>query len=501
MKVFLMFRDRNFDMETPLSKTAEDVVRDLELDVIFKAMSDEDEFLYKVSKSALLDSLDDIDSILYRQEILKDCINNEEIVRHLYDIAEESIEFEKKAYFWFFNKYPESVLHSSVRLMDMFLDTLKKLKRLSVEYKDRFSSEGFKRFFSMVDSELNDDYFSVIKNHLKNLEFENGMLISAELGKGNKPTNHILRTPAADNRGLIEKIFLKKRNSYVITIHERDEAGAKALGELRSRGVYSVANAVFKSAKHILDFFKILKTEIAFYLAAINLKKALESLGETVCFPVPIEKNKRMLVFDGLYDATLSLTLNKRVVGNTMDTKGKEISLFVITGANQGGKSTFLRSIGLAKLMMLCGMFVFAESFTSNINNAVFTHYKREEDEEMESGKFDEEMKRMDMIIDNIAPDSLVLFNESFASTNEKEGSEVAKQIVTALIEYKTEIFFVTHMYKFANDFYKQGLDNAIFLKAQRKEDGIRTYKIEIGEPSQTSHGKDIYSKIFESDF
>ena len=65
------------------------------------------------------------------------------------------------------------------------------------------------------------------------------------------------------------------------------------------------------------------------------------------------------------------------MVGNDVHGGGK--SLVVITGANQGGKSTFLRSVGLAQLMMQCGMFVAAE-VTGPVCTGVFTHYKREED-------------------------------------------------------------------------------------------------------------------------
>ena len=80
--------------------------------------------------------------------------------------------------------------------------------------------------------------------------------------------------------------------------------------------------------------------------------------------------------------------------------KAEDKDLVIITGANQGGKSTFLRSIGLAQLMMQCGMFVAAESFGSNICTCLFTHYKREEDPTMRSGKLDEELGRMSSIVD-----------------------------------------------------------------------------------------------------
>jgi DNA mismatch repair ATPase MutS len=106
-------------------------------------------------------------------------------------------------------------------------------------------------------------------------------------------------------------------------------------------------------------------------------------------------------------------------------------SLVIITGANQGGKSTLLRSIGQAQLMLQCGMFAPAESLHASVCERIFSHYKCEEDIAMNSGKFDEELSRMNAIIDDIVPYSIVLFNESFAATNEREGSEIARQIVT----------------------------------------------------------------------
>ncbi len=96
----------------------------------------------------------------------------------------------------------------------------------------------------------------------------------------------------------------------------------------------------------------------------------------------------------------LTLTTRQGVVGNDVCADHK--SLVMITGANQGGKSTFLRSVGLAQLMTQCGMFVGAESLRVNVCDGVFTHYKREEDATMESGKLDEELARMSEIADHI---------------------------------------------------------------------------------------------------
>ncbi|MHB8304687.1 MAG: MutS-related protein, partial [Vulcanimicrobiaceae bacterium] len=224
----------------------------------------------------------------------------------------------------------------------------------------------------------------------------------------------------------------------------------------------------------------------------------LAKKGEPICFPVPLERMDRRHSFRALYDICLSLSMEQRVVGNDLTANDKD--LIMITGANRGGKSTFLRGIGLSQLMMQSGMFVPAESFCANICDGVFTHYKREEDAAMESGKLDEELGRMSGIIDNMTANPMLLFNESFAATNEREGSEIAKQIVSALLEKRVKIFFVTHLYELAHGFFDRNLENAMFLRAERQADGRRTFKLSEGEPLQTSYGEDLYARIFGAD-
>jgi DNA mismatch repair ATPase MutS len=206
---------------------------------------------------------------------------------------------------------------------------------------------------------------------------------------------------------------------------------------------------------------------------------------------------ERRLSFRGIYDPCLALNMEAHVVGN--DANADQQDLILITGPNQGGKSTLLRSIGLAQLMMQCGLFVPAESFTASTRDALFTHYKREEDTTMESGKLDEELSRMSEIVDHLSANSMILFNESFAATNEREGSEIARQIISALLEKHVKITFVTHQYEFAHAFYEKNEGNVLFLRAERDEEGTRTFKVREGEPLQTSFGEDLYDSVFSN--
>jgi len=75
--------------------------------------------------------------------------------------------------------------------------------------------------------------------------------------------------------------------------------------------------------------------------------------------------------------------------------------------------------------------------------------------------------------------------------------SGIARQIISALYEKRIKIFVVTHLYSFAHNMYEGKMDNAVFLRAERRADGERTFKLREGEPLQTSFGEDLYNRIF----
>jgi DNA mismatch repair ATPase MutS len=183
------------------------------------------------------------------------------------------------------------------------------------------------------------------------------------------------------------------------------------------------------------------------------------------------------------------------LVGNELHANGRH--LVVITGANQGGKSTFLRGVGLAQLMMQCGMFVPAHQFTGSVRSGVFTHFKREEDATLTSGKLDEELRRMSDLVDELAAGGLVLMNESFASTNESEGAQIGTAVIRALLDADVTVVCVTHSYELASGLERHTAEDVVFLRAERRDDGSRTYLLIEAGPLPTSFGEDIYRQVF----
>ena len=208
----------------------------------------------------------DLDTIGYRQNILMDCLKHPSIVRDIYAIAVAAIEGEKRSYWGFITGYPAAILHRAIEILQMFVTMLKKLRNLADEHADKFESEGFRAFFAMLKKELGDEYFVRVENHLTELKFRGGVLISAELGKGNTGANYVLRKSQEKKQSWMKRIFAEKPPVYTFYLHPRDESGARALSELNNRGVNLVANALAKSTDHILSFFNMLRAELAFYL-------------------------------------------------------------------------------------------------------------------------------------------------------------------------------------------------------------------------------------------
>jgi hypothetical protein len=160
VKVYLMYRDRDFDTGAPLPPNASALIQDLELDILLQAMARDDRFLSELANKALLLSLREAEAIRFRQCVLQDCLANEAVIRELYSIAVEAIENKQRNWFGFSARSsPGSTLYSAVRMIETYVPLLERLRRIADESADRFRSGGFVRFFSMLKTELDDEYF------------------------------------------------------------------------------------------------------------------------------------------------------------------------------------------------------------------------------------------------------------------------------------------------------------------------------------------------------
>lgn len=494
MRVRLMFADRDVDLSARAPDGAHDVIGDLGLAPVIRAMGGDDPFLCKVATVSLFGDGASAESIRYRQEAVADAASNIGTVRAAHAIAvDAAADVRRHVRISIGRTSPERFMHRSRSAVEVLTARLDQLVALARDTRHGFSSSAFTGFLGYLVDTFDRGYLAGVRAHLDEVEFAHGALISARLGTGNLPTDYLVRQPRRRGaRGFAER-------SYGFRIDRHDPTAAELLGDVRGRGLHRVAAVLSQAADELERFFATVQWETGFYLGAARLSGTLAAVG-AVCLPDPGPGSYARTLGEstswrcrGLYDAGLALRRGASIVGNDVDTRGA--SLMMITGANQGGKSTFLRSIGSAQLMMQAGLPVAATQFSAAVRSGVHTHVAHAEDPSMTRGHFDEELDRMSRIVDRLRPGALILLDESFASMNEREASAVAGDVVAALVESGHQVCYVTHMYELARRFYDDGI--GCFLRAERRDDESRTFRLLESGPIETSFGDDLYREVF----
>lgn len=494
MRVHLMSPDDDFDPTREPPRYAEDLVQDLQLNPLLDAMAAGDEFVREMCLAAILAGCTSPAQVEYRHQVLADCAANREVATELYRMATGILEDRRRIHRTGLFFGTESRLRMSIGVLEACLPHFAKLRDLAETAAPGFTSPAFRTFFATLREELGYDYLARVEQAIKELRFNRGMLLSAGLGEGNTGVDFVLREPDDTKRTFFHRIPLD-HPTYSFVIPERDEASFNALSALRDDALGDASAAATESVSHVIDFFTVLRRELGFHLGCLNLADALRGLGQQVCVPTLGDPGSTGHTARGLYDASLALDNRTTAVPSDLDTRDAPVVL--VTGANRGGKSTFLRAVGIAALLARCGCYAPAEDYVVPLHPSIVTHFRREEDAELASGKFDEELTRMAVLLEDLHPGSLLLSNESFSSTNEREGSQIAADVLRGLADSGVRIVMVTHMFELAERLRTAGA-GVTYLQAERLEDGERTFRILPGSPEATSHAMDLYRRIFE---
>lgn len=500
MKPHLLYPDRDFLPGTPLPPDADALTQDLELRVLLRTMGGNDELLRQAASHGLLaHGSTDPALIAYRQAVLRDVLAQPALVEELADLAAQALTHEKGAYRSVFSRFPESRMKRALLALKALTPTLRRLNAIGRAHAGAVTSEAFGLMLLRWVEVFDERFFADIRAHGTFLEFPQGVLVSAHLDANCRATAHVLRVPRQGRTGrlmsLLRRVWHRGGAPLQFAVGYRDEAGTRALTRLRNDGILRSADALADAVDQLVGFFRLLQHELAFYRAAARLYARMDTLGLPWVFPQPQPAQPHVCRVQGLYDVNLALQAGHAVTGNDLCMDGRKLVL--VTGANQGGKSTFLRSFGTAQLLMQAGLGVAATSYVASTCRGVFTHFRREEERSMHSGKLNEELARMSDLVGRLQPGSLLLMNESFAATNEREGSEIAAEILRALSEHGVRIVFVTHLYAYARALHAEARPDTLFLRAQRQDDGGRTFRLEEGEPLPTAYGQDLYLRIF----
>ena len=538
MNVNLLYADKEWSASKPYYDWTS-ITKDLGLNAVFKAASQdsifrnsravyaekEDPFLGLTVRRVMCQPLQTAEEIKYRQDILKDCLKKQACVDGLYQVSSKLLEdWEKLG-----RKSSTAVerdsmakLITDLKVLRLLVDGMSKVHSLFLENIEGINSEGLLHLFERLQEELSEEKVENLDTLMKSMSFYANIA-----GSSAEPEYYVSRLPriridCSLTDGLkIGDLKLETMETIVKPFKNPNGISAKIRGTLTSLAPgmislykdqalqddaaqleYQTVNYVYSYCISLVEsygqFFDQLHFQTAFYLGAINIRSQMQRFKIDYCFP-QVAEIKDELKYEDLREMVLTIDQEGKTVGNSGSLNGKQ--LVIITGANQGGKSTFLRSIGIAQVMMQCGLFVAAKSFKSAVCTSLFTHFTRREDSAMNSGRLDEELRRMDQIINNLGEDPLILLNESFATTTEKEGSDIAYGIIKALKEEGVRIFSVTHLLSFAQRMYEESKtdEKVSFLCAEHLEGGKRTFKMIPHAPELTSFGLELYDEVLGS--
>ncbi len=497
MRAYLLWPDRpaqlDEDADRPTAALDEQRLTDLGLTDVVAAMARGDRLVAEVSTRLLLDGVTDLEVIAHRQAAMRDAIAHPQVVRTLSDLAEEGIALEREVYSGLVGR-PSSLLQRSVHVIERSLGVLRQLHRLADRHTGALRSAALGGLLDLLRRELADDHLDVLAGHLERLRLPAGAPVGVQVGAGGRLIGHTLREPPL-RAPTLRRLLPGTRSSAAVELADYDDAGARALAEMREQALTPIAEVVTQASTDIVALLGHLRRELALYLGGINLHDRLTELGLPVCFPTPAPLHDGSLAASDLVDVGLALRTGEPVVGNDFDPGPSPLVL--VTGANQGGKSTFLRSVGLAQTMMQAGLFVAARSWRSAVATHVFVHAQRDEDPTLRHGRLDAELAELSRIVDHLRPGDLLLCNESFGATNEREGSLLAHEVLTAFVDAGVRVVFVTHLSDLASTLYREPGGRVHVLRAERVAHGERTFRMRPGVPEPTAYGTDLYAEVF----
>lgn len=242
-----------------------------------------------------------------------------------------------------------------------------------------------------------------------------------------------------------------------------------------------------------------LADEFLFYLKFIELEKKLRNIGLPCCSGVYSAKDSSLRDFYNVKLAICSLQnkISEDIVCNDLEfTDDKTVQ--ILTGPNRGGKTILTQGIGLAFLLFQSGVFVPAASAEIHPCNGIYTHFPVEEERTVSLGRLGEEADRFNTICKTADHDSLLLFNESFATTSHTESLYIAEDVLKYLCFIGARTCFNTHMHELGENAHKLSSADSSFKAVSvvmENDNGKRSYKISYKKPDGKSYAHEIALK------
>jgi DNA mismatch repair ATPase MutS len=531
------------DLYTSLSQTA---VEDLDLESTVSFLAGE-----HIKKNYIRDILfsmsSDVSLITYRQDVFEDLFRNPSLSQGL----EELLPVLARLQQYQASMPDEQLLYEVTRRLgelEIYLDSLEGIKKLLDRHTGTYRSEGLSRLHELVIALLNEETIANLKKELPELLKKVRNIKSVSIGVN---LDHRLRPVEATllsidsetydgySSSLINKLFNVKNTrdakQGIAPLHQVPATleGAPAQRSDSSTGrVHPMMVPLFRDLADVLNkvsrplaqalkqytsintsFLITIRRELAFYIGSVKLFRYLQEAGLPVCRPAIAAPQERICTLRGMYNPNLAVRLQQdrsaaaateTIVKNDLEFDSDK-RVFILTGPNRGGKTTYMQAMGMIQVLAQTGTFIPAEEATISSVDTIHSHFPTEERPELNTGRFGEEAKRLNEIFSKATPHSLILLNESLSNTSHSESLYLSMDVVRILLKLGARTIFATHLHELACELEAlnrecDGHSKAVSMVARIEEKESsrtgksfrRTFKIVPGPPAGRSYATEI---------
>ncbi len=514
------------DVEPDCKTLSDEAINDLSLELICDKLAD-DTFEHNIIKNIMIKIERNPDVIKYRTDIFDDIIHFPKLRERIKELLEQlaflkemerSLKDTAAAPIW--------QLVNRLNELEIYINCISGINDALSE--NSIKSDGLKLLKEYVSSVYQESGFEYLKEDIKGLVNEVREIKSVSVGVN---LDNLMRPVEVGivsiNTEPFTKTPLLSRFLDFATKENQLEQGASFHGMTRFHTVGKIAGEdpftsnLTKVMTEMLGLtVKRLKSKLSKYtnVSGYNLTKLIpeflfyirwadyiskmQELNIQFCKPVIMPREKREMHAKGLYNFKLAM---QKVEGKKIDIIANDIDfdadhrIYIMTGPNRGGKTTMTQAVGLVFLLAQFGIYVPCESVELSPVDNIYTHFPADENKTVDLGRLGEESQRMSEIFSQATNESLLLFNESLATTSFEEGLYIAKDVVKALRYLGPRTIFNTHMHELAMNLDEVNTkiegDSKVASLITGIHEGKRSYKIFLAPPEGVSYAQDIAKK------